>query len=303
MAAPRLDGRARRRLIALLRDDRPDPHRLLPRLLEFGRLEEVPACSEALHLLAHLDLPESSSEALLSEIIQHRRALTEALGRDPGTIVAATDYLSNVERLLVNPSLVEMTRYEVTERSAVTDPLTGLYNRRLFRSVLRREVRRSRRYDLVFSLLMLDLDLFKKVNDEFGHVQGDAVLQRVAAITRQALREADVACRYGGDEFVVILPETDRLGAFAVGDRLRRLVRQGFAERPTAGERVMMTVSGGIAAFPADGADGPSIVALADRTLYRAKCSGRDRVCLSAVSRQRHPTIPGVPGREVRGEA
>ncbi len=262
------------------------------RLHELRRLDEVPAYSEALRTLVHLDLPESQAESLLGDILEHRRTLAGALGRDPGTVVAATDFLSNVERLLINPKVVEMNEFEATERSAITDSLTGLYNRRLFHSAIRREVRRSRRYRQTFSLLMLDLDRFKDVNDRHGHVHGDMVLQRVAALIRRTLREADVACRYGGEEFAVIFPQTDRLGAWIVAERVRRLVREAFTELPTGGQEIRMTVSGGISCFPDDGAEPSALIERADETLYHAKHSGRDRVCLHPDERRRAVRFP-----------
>ncbi len=191
--------------------------------------------------------------------------------------------------------MIERSQFEETERSAVSDSLTGLYNRRYFHMAIRREVRRSRRYRPSFSLLMLDLDEFKQVNDEHGHGVGDGVLRRVGRLMRQTVREADVACRYGGDEFAVIAPETDRLGAWALGERIRRSVALGFEGRPTAGRAIRLTVSGGVATYPEDGADAAALVARADETLYGAKRAGRDRVLLHPSERRRATRLPAGP--------
>jgi diguanylate cyclase (GGDEF)-like protein len=265
------------------------------RLRGLRELEEIPACTEAVRLLANLELPEPQAEKLLEDIFRHRREVSTALGRDPGLRVAAVDFLSNVESLLRNPKIVEMSQFEETERSAITDPLTGLYNRRYLRTAMRREVRRSHRYGIVFSLLMLDLDEFKNVNDQYGHMLGDLVLRRVSRVIRRSVREADIACRYGGEEFAVLFPETDRLGTYTVADRIRKGVAASFCERPTGGRRIPMTVSGGIASFPDDGRESSTLVARADETLYRAKRAGRNRVVLHPAERRRSVRYPARP--------
>ena len=132
--------------------------------------------------------------------------MREALGRDPGLRVAILDYFVNVSRELRNPKIIEISMYERTERSAVSDGLTGLYNHAYLLQALRQEVLRSKRHGLKAALLLLDLDDFKRVNDERGHVEGDRVLMKAAAIVRDSVREIDVAARYGGEEFAVLLP-------------------------------------------------------------------------------------------------
>ena len=113
----------------------------------------------------------------------------------------------------------------------MTDGLTGLYNHAYFLQALRQEVLRSKRHGLKAALLLLDLDDFKRVNDVRGHVEGDRVLMKAAAIVRDSVREIDVAARYGGEEFAVLLPDTSRLGAFVVAERIRRRVEERFAPR------------------------------------------------------------------------
>ena len=235
MALPGLSDRARRKLQVLLAEDRPEAHTLEARLREIGQGQGVPAFSEAMRLLAGLRLPEEAAEELLTDILEHRARMGRALNRDPGVRVAAADFLHNVQQRLTNPMIIERSLFEETERSAVTDPLTGLFNRRFFASTFHREVRRGRRYGVMLSLIMLDLDDFKRINDEYGHLFGDLVLRRVAKLVRRAIRESDTACRYGGEEFAVILPETDRLGAFAVAERVRSRIARSFSEHPTGG--------------------------------------------------------------------
>ena len=213
--APRPSGQDRRRLAALLTDKNLDGGRLLSRLREIRSFEGLAAFSEVVHLLAHVELTEPDAEELLVELLRHRGEMSGQLGRDPGLQVAAIDFLTHVRPLLTNPTVVELTLLDQTERYAITDPLTDLFNRRFFQSALDTEVRRSHRHSLELAVLMLDLDSFKSVNDVYGHPFGDRVLRRAGGAIRRSVRESDTACRFGGEEFCVILPETDRLGAFA----------------------------------------------------------------------------------------
>jgi diguanylate cyclase (GGDEF)-like protein len=287
----------RKRLLSLVGDDSSDGRRLIVRLRELRVLEKFPVFSAALGILARLNLPDERSEQILSAIVEHREQLAAKLGRDPGLRVSAMDYLSNVETLLRNPAVVERAEFEQTERSAVTDSLTRLYNRRYFQSALERELRRCSRYGARLALLMLDFDDFKSVNDLYGHPFGDLVLRRAGSLIRGNLRESDVACRFGGEEITVILPETDRLGAYAVAERLRLAIENGFASRPIRDRIVAMTLSGGLACYPEDGEDGEQIVGLADRAMYRAKTRGKNRIMMHHAERRaavRFPVAPSV---------
>jgi diguanylate cyclase (GGDEF)-like protein len=161
---------------------------------------------------------------------------------------------------------------------AVTDALTGLKNRRYLVQVLRSEFVRSRRYGSPISCVMFDVDHFKRVNDTHGHDAGDAVLKALAAATRDLCRDSDALGRYGGEEFLMILPETDGDGARAMGDRIRHAIEDLRVE--VAGKCLGVTVSVGTAtATPGDGAFSPRVILKwADDALYRAKRAGRNRI-------------------------
>lgn len=162
---------------------------------------------------------------------------------------------------------------EELRRQSVTDGLTGLFNRRYLDQSLDAEHARARRYHLNLSVLMLDVDHFKRFNDEHGHEMGDQVLKVIAATLKGALRNHDVACRYGGEEFFAILPSTPQSGAYAVAERLRKDVEDVVIEG------LKVTVSIGVATFPNVGLDSPEALAqAADGALYQAKNSGRNRV-------------------------
>jgi diguanylate cyclase (GGDEF)-like protein len=263
-------------------------------------LENTPVFATAVRFLFHLKVDDSEGEALLEGVLDHRLNLTQVLGRDPGLRVAAMDYLTNVDRRYENPKIVEMQEFEETERSARIDALTGLANRRVFRETLDAEVRRSRRYRWPVTVLMLDLDHFKAVNDSFGHMLGDIVLARVGAIVSQAVRDADAACRVGGEEFAVVLPETAREGGYAVAERVRRRVEQAFQRAGVEGHDIAMTVSAGLAIFPEDALHADELIARADEALYGAKHAGRNRVCVHYREKRRALRFPVKPGTAVR---
>jgi len=172
------------------------------------------------------------------------------------------------------------------EKLSVTDGLTGLYNHRHFQERLAEEFRRSQRYADPVSLIMLDLDHFKLVNDRFGHPFGDRVLRETAELIRSSIRDPDICARYGGEEFAIILPKTHLQGALAVAERMFRALRtkahiyDGSASgAPRA--QVVVTASIGIAFYPSKDVTTPELlVKFADDALYRAKGEGRDAICL-----------------------
>jgi diguanylate cyclase (GGDEF)-like protein len=275
-----------------------DPRQQWIQLLERasrGRLEglddvlaaEPGVSAGLLRLLTQLDFEESEARIHWRAILQHRAELSEKLGREATIQMAALDYFQNVVPALSNPKLVDMAAFLATERSATTDKLTGLYNRAFFDVSLRRELKRARRYGLAFSLVMLDLDNFKRVNDLFGHLVGDEALARLSEVIRANVREIDVACRYGGEEFALILPETSRTGAFIVAERIRVDAKEVFEHRP----HISMSVSGGIAIYPTDASSEEGLVRMADKALYRSKHEGKNRITLHAEEKRRSPRL------------
>jgi two-component system cell cycle response regulator len=166
---------------------------------------------------------------------------------------------------------------ERLEALASTDALTGCLNRRALLEALEREVERARRYNLVLTLLMVDIDHFKNINDTRGHLVGDTVLRQLGELLKRDARSVDAVARYGGEEFVVLLPETAVHGAMIFADRMRqRIANYAFGEPSNP---VRLTVSVGVACYPDRAVDTPeSFLALADAALYRAKADGRNVV-------------------------
>ncbi len=164
--------------------------------------------------------------------------------------------------------------YEETKRLSLTDPLTALSNRRSFELFVEAEIRRAERYRRTFVVMMIDLDNFKNYNDKYGHMAGDIVLQKLSKLMKAIIRDVDFLCRYGGDEFVAILPETDASFALDVAERMRKKI---------AAQKIQprITLSIGIASFPHDARDKSRLIDLADQACYAAKQRGGNRVIFS----------------------
>jgi len=217
--------------------------------------------------IAHLDLRETQSVQIWDEMISRRRELTDLLGRQVSLKTALTDVLSSSGLLRV-PILIEYEELKRLELNAVTDPLTGLYNRRLFAETFEKELNRARRYTQPLGLVTLDLHRFKEVNDQHGHPRGDDVLRAAAATLKKALRTSDSAFRIGGDEFALLLPQTDSVQALA----LSRRVQQVFAEMLQPLQlAVTVGMDHGVAIFPQDGEQADQLIRVADERLYQLK--------------------------------
>ena len=168
--------------------------------------------------------------------------------------------------------------YQKLQSLAITDGLTKVYRRHHFLERYGEEILRTKKYKLNLSLLMIDIDHFKNFNEQYGHLYGDAVLGEVARILKQGIREVDLVCRYGGEEFAIMLPETTTPQAQLVAERLRQSIA---ANRFSAyGETTTITISIGIASLPEDAVEGQALIDKADEALFRAKREGRNRICL-----------------------
>lgn len=167
--------------------------------------------------------------------------------------------------------------YKRVSELVVTDDLTGLYNARHFHELLEYEIDRSRRYKSQTSLLFFDLDHFKDVNDNYGHLVGSRVISEVGALVKRHIRSSDRAARYGGDEYVIVLPNTGKQGAEAVANNLLSRFRS-HSFLTDSGERIEVTASFGAATFPDDAVDRTSLIRAADSAMYDAKEGGRDGV-------------------------
>ncbi|HVP18145.1 MAG TPA: GGDEF domain-containing protein [Spirochaetia bacterium] len=167
-------------------------------------------------------------------------------------------------------------------RQATTDRMTGLFSHHFFEKTLDEELERARRYKSTFSLLMFDIDHFKKFNDTYGHLQGDRIIRDIARQLTRSIRQVDFPARYGGEEFAVILPAVDVKGALVVAERLRRKIETFPFPSADGGQPLHVTISVGVTEFDPESAYAPSeIIREADRALYQSKEKGRNRVTVS----------------------
>jgi diguanylate cyclase (GGDEF)-like protein len=245
--------------------------------------------------IAHLDLRETQSVQIWEEMLARRRELTGLVGRQVSLKTALMDVLSSSGLLRV-PILIEYDELKRLELNAVTDPLTGLYNRRLFAETFEKELNRARRYGQPLGLVTLDLHRFKEVNDKHGHPRGDDVLRAAAATLKRALRTSDSAFRIGGDEFALLLPQTDSPQALALCRRVQTVFAEMLQPLQLA---VTVGMDHGVAIFPQDAEQADQLIRIADERLYRLKHanhsktgSGSPRVEPSSASEAPAPPTP-----------
>ncbi len=173
--------------------------------------------------------------------------------------------------------LIKSRDFELQYKLATTDGLTELYNHRYFQEQIRMQVEQSKRYNTSFSLIIIDIDFFKKFNDTFGHQSGDAVLKEVAQTLRRNVRATDIVCRYGGEEMSIILPNTSKEEALLTAQKIcERVASKKF--KLFNGKETNVTISLGVSAYPSDGSTAVEIIEVADKRLYNAKNNGRNQV-------------------------
>src|SRR5229473_5785420 len=187
------------------------------------------------------------------------------------------------------PVVLEYNDLKSLHRNAVTDPLTGLYNRRLFTEDFDKEINRARRYAHPLSLVILDLHRFKEVNDKYGHPRGDEVLQAAASTLKKTLRTSDSAFRIGGDEFALLLPQTDSAQASA----LSRRIGIAFAEiLRSLNLDISVSMDHGVSTYPQDGDQRAQLIRISDERLYRSKHANHRKTETESESTQEPPPAP-----------
>jgi diguanylate cyclase (GGDEF)-like protein len=185
----------------------------------------------------------------------------------------------------VSSSIQNIARHELFSEQAVTDELTGLSNNRRFRELMSKEADRAERFGHELSLIMLDIDDFKQINDSYGHLQGDKVLRMVGRVLHLESRGVDEPARYGGEEFAVALPETSLEGALDLAERVRIRIESEQVPRAGSASPVKVTASIGAASLPGSANDAEALIAAADAALYEAKRAGKNRVASAPVPR------------------
>lgn len=226
--------------------------------------------------LTHKTYGEIEARVLLQNILKHRDHVSALLDRDVGISVATLDYLTNIEKSLDEPKIIEDVKSKVVTKLATTDDLTGLYVREVFDVTLIREIERSKRNKQPLCLALMDIDDFKVVNDEYGHPAGDEVLSKIGRCIKELTRDMDLAARYGGEEFAIIMPNTAMENAKEICERVRKQVNE--LKFDCAG---VVSISIVLSSYSDDLKNSEQFVNHADSALYQAKELGKNRVCLA----------------------
>jgi diguanylate cyclase (GGDEF)-like protein len=227
-------------------------------------------------LLAGIDIPLEKCTRHWEKLLLYRSQMVKKLQRPIGLTTVLCDYLQNETNYLKNPRLVETTEYENTLEKSHYDKLTGLFNRCYFDEAYNQQVALAKRYKEDFTVLFFDIDNFKLVNDTHGHKAGDKVLQRIADVIMAEKRDSDIAARFGGEEFILLLTHSDNISSYFIAERLRQKIAAlefTFLNKPCH-----VTISGGIASYPFNSENPEDLIEMADNAMYLAKGAGKNRI-------------------------
>jgi diguanylate cyclase (GGDEF)-like protein len=254
------------------------PNGVVARVIQTGVPERIVDVSSCPYYVE--SLRDAKSE-LAVPMLSHGRSIG-VLNAESFSIGTFTEHDQKLVSILAASAAmaIENARlHQEVSDLAVIDELTGIHNFRYFSERLVEEKKRSERYNLPLSLIMIDIDWFKETNDNYGHEVGNAVLRELVGVLRECIRDTDRACRYGGEEFIVILPQTGRKDADAIGSRIRERVDGhefgGYGGIP----KMHITVSIGITSYPDNGLSVDELISAVDSALYRAKGAGKNIVC------------------------
>ena len=279
----------RESIIGFMKNHGEDEEKFLQELEHIARSEGDLIFPVLLNVFTQLDFSENEAKEIWEGILKHRKEMSDSFKRQVNLLTAICDYFLTIKKSFNYPKVVELKVFEEANHFSKCDSLTGLYNRGYFEDSLSGEISRARRYDTEFSILFLDLDDFKKVNDTLGHLAGDFVLKKVSNLIIKEKREEDVVARYGGEELVVILPETNKVNTIIKAERIRKKIQ----DMPLVfdGQKIQISVSGGIATFPQDATEANKLIQCADQALYRAKSEGKNQICLYSIDKRQYVRI------------
>jgi len=262
-----------------------DDDHFIDELEKIAQKNKKNAYQSIINILTELNLKPDQAKECWSEIIDHRNKISEVLDRKISLITAISDYFDSNEKMSNQYKLVEINDYEKTIIKSTHDNLTGLYNKAYFQNTMNQHLPLAQRNSNDLSVLFLDIDNFKEINDTFGHHSGDFVLKTIALIIKQELRMSDVAARFGGDEFVILMPNTHKINALLLSERLRQtIMKKSITIQNTD---IKITVSGGVAGYPVDALKAENLLNMADSALYRAKGAGKNRISLFKEDKRR----------------
>jgi diguanylate cyclase (GGDEF)-like protein len=286
-----LTNRFSDQILPLLSADNEDTH-LLERVDELAKVFGNSVYKEMLLVMTGKHFGAELSERYWRGAVNHCHKIFKPEFAKRGFRPALMDYLRFFAGELSDPRIIEGEYLYNITRSSVTDGLTGLYNQTYFKKVLEKTIDNQRRMiDNAFALVLLDLDYFKQYNDRCGHLEGDEALRVCAEIILKNLRDGDIAVRYGGEEFALLLPGLERHSAFTVAERIRKGIEKHNFPKQELMDDGNLTISGGISVFPDSGVTPNEMINAADKELYRAK---ERRNCIYSFSedRRRNPRRP-----------
>jgi diguanylate cyclase (GGDEF)-like protein len=275
-----------------------DDARLIEKLQDMIGREGKAVCTYIFQILTNLDLPPAEAGQHWKNIIAHSRDLTAAMGREVNLRTAVCDYFCSINKSLHNPKIIEIHLFEKAAKSSTFDSLTGLLNRNAFDEMLARELSRAKRHDSNLTLIFMDLDDFKRINDTLGHLAGDEVLKKVSQLIMAEKRSEDFGARYGGEEITLLLPETSKADGWLIGERIRRRIAE--TDIPYEGKNIKVTLSGGLASFPIDASDGLTLLKYADKAMYRAKSFGKNNISFYSMDKRRNIRVDFATSVEVQ---
>jgi diguanylate cyclase (GGDEF)-like protein len=259
-------------LVSAIAGDRPPTESETALFQDLRSIRGDEYFSDLLYAITHERFPPTVAEGLWAEVMKHKCEMSNAMQRNVGCAVAVLDFFSNVKSELKQSTLMGESRIADLVRLALRDGLTRLFNHATCIEKIDIEMRIYERYGRPASLMMIDVDDFKTINDRHGHQAGDRVLAALGTLIETTTRDSDICSRYGGDEFAVIMPATDIEEAVLLAERLREQTERGMPD----GRHV--TVSIGVAACGEGANTAQALVEKADTALYRAKTTGRNRV-------------------------
>lgn len=253
-----------------------DENQFIERLNDLVTQHGDLVCSVIFNTLAALDLPPPVAQKYWLDVQNHRLQLISQLNRNVDLITAISDFLHLFTKFLPNSRLIDAATFERAVTATTHDILTGLYNRPYFDETYEQLISQAKRYDTDLSVLFLDIDDFKDVNDSMGHIAGDVALQEVARIIEKTKRVSDIAARYGGEEFVLLMPHTPNRDAYILAERIRKAIAQ--TEMSFKGASFQLTISGGLASYPLNSINPKDLLFMADSAVYLAKGAGKNTI-------------------------
>lgn len=245
------------------------------------------------YLLAHLEFQEADAIRHWDEFKNYHARFEKDLGYPIDTRISTLSYFINENKQLTNPKIIEMKVFQSTQDKVILDELTSLYNYRHFRERIKAEMESAVEREEMLSLIIVDIDNFKHVNDDYGHLAGDGILRQIAMLMKTEVSNEGETFRYGGEEFAVIVPRAGKQEVYDLANNLcEKIAEHAFINENSAPRREMsITASLGIAAYPQDCDNSDALIENADKALYNAKGSGKNIVCLYSENQRRNKRL------------